>query len=948
MRSKRKGFAIVLVAALAGLIFLLGASLVVVSRLQTSAAHYDQRVRLARENARLGLGLALAELQDKAGKDVAVSFAGDALSAGNNEDFKGTRTAAVLQPFWTGVSDGGSTSWLVTRRFSGSEMNPENAYSGSSVELLGAGTVGDNHNLKVSVPTESIEIEGVDGFGEDDGKTIGNYGYWVGDLGVKGSYAWYDQVDRVTHMPYQQDPDEGTEGDETFVSQYRLRQASIAKPDIGFVDTNDETVTPSNRKRIDLFASDFQFRERFGDSDENERYLVGLSADEMMDSFHDFTPLSKGLLVDSKRGGFRFDLSLGEASSAFDDYDYYTRIGSSDLSVEDGYDNQRFRLDELHPAFLPSLSPVITQFNLNFSVYLSAAAAGNQVLTISYTATVEIWNPFTSALEFEGGTLKLGIVGLPTVSILGNDGDLVVHDPVELSYVEFEVDHFSSSPMRAGEIVVLSGPQVYEDSDPRYTLGAGDVKAAVLLEANVFLTNEVTSLVLNFESSDEVTLGMQFSMLDADGNVVAVRPYGKSGYVLDNQAFTDATSTEPLFGFSWKLSDSILPFGQGYNPFVPNLSTAVLDGWVADTSDLSNTAPDFESGSLSLLGYDPSAGGGSSTEYDLPVVFLPKQELVNVGQLSGAIETSSSDGVLLLGNAETAGVANDNEFFDRYFFSSIPTDITGWSSANQIPNAFYAPKSGQTIPALSSSNGDAAEGLYVHGMFNVHSTSIDAWAALLKGSPVSEHPYWSEVFDDASYLFMNHPLGGEDINIVDPATSPEIGSLDATRASLKKNAFALTEAEVDTLAGLIVKEIRTYVKGSDGTPNPFDSLEEFVDSGVIQNAIDAMELDPLMEVNPSWVVSGMPAEFRQSTVLNLISGVLSVRSDTFLLRAYGDSVDPANPETTWAKAYCEAIVQRTHEQYDDVIDESNVASDKSAIDRTFEIVAFRWLSPSEI
>jgi len=63
---------------------------------------------------------------------------------------------------------------------------------------------------------------------------------------------------------------------------------------------------------------------------------------------------------------------------------------------------------------------------------------------------------------------------------------------------------------------------------------------------------------------------------------------------------------------------------------------------------------------------------------------------------------------------------------------------------------------------------------------------------------------------------------------------------------------------------------------------------------------------------------------------------VAVRSDTFRVRAFGESVNPLDPATTEAVAYCEAIVQRTLEP----------APDGSG--RRFVVVAFRWLGPGDI
>ena len=62
---------------------------------------------------------------------------------------------------------------------------------------------------------------------------------------------------------------------------------------------------------------------------------------------------------------------------------------------------------------------------------------------------------------------------------------------------------------------------------------------------------------------------------------------------------------------------------------------------------------------------------------------------------------------------------------------------------------------------------------------------------------------------------------------------------------------------------------------------------------------------------------------------------LTVRSDTFRVRAYGDAVNPSDPTRTEATAWCEAIVQRTKDN----------PGDSSG---RFVITYFRWLGPDDI
>ena len=71
-------------------------------------------------------------------------------------------------------------------------------------------------------------------------------------------------------------------------------------------------------------------------------------------------------------------------------------------------------------------------------------------------------------------------------------------------------------------------------------------------------------------------------------------------------------------------------------------------------------------------------------------------------------------------------------------------------------------------------------------------------------------------------------------------------------------------------------------------------------------------------------------------IMTAISPMLSVRSDTFRLRAYGEALNPADATKVEATAWCEAIVQRTPE------------TAPSGLGRKFAVTCFRWLGPNDI
>lgn len=70
-------------------------------------------------------------------------------------------------------------------------------------------------------------------------------------------------------------------------------------------------------------------------------------------------------------------------------------------------------------------------------------------------------------------------------------------------------------------------------------------------------------------------------------------------------------------------------------------------------------------------------------------------------------------------------------------------------------------------------------------------------------------------------------------------------------------------------------------------------------------------------------------------ILAALGPMLTVRSDTFRIRAYGEAHHPVDPAKVEATAYCEAIVQRTPDPL-------------PGFGRRFIVTYFRWLGPEDI
>ena len=93
---------------------------------------------------------------------------------------------------------------------------------------------------------------------------------------------------------------------------------------------------------------------------------------------------------------------------------------------------------------------------------------------------------------------------------------------------------------------------------------------------------------------------------------------------------------------------------------------------------------------------------------------------------------------------------------------------------------------------------------------------------------------------------------------------------------------------------------------------------------------------------------GAPGFLTQGDLLQVLGPTLTARSDSFVIRAYGNATDPSGAVS--ASAWCEVIVQRTPEPLDP--DETGLnparAGEDGDFGRRFVVIGFRWLSAQEV
>jgi hypothetical protein len=267
----------------------------------------------------------------------------------------------------------------------------------------------------------------------------------------------------------------------------------------------------------------------------------------------------------------------------------------------------------------------------------------------------------------------------------------------------------------------------------------------------------------------------------------------------------------------------------------------------------------------------------------------------------------------------------------------------------------------------------------MQGAFNINSTSVAAWKAML-GSIHDPEAVMNRVApaSTTSAIAALPPVNSGEARISRfrlPASSSAAAGADPALAYwLGPREF--TDDELQTLAEKIVEQVRER--------GPFLSLAEFVNRrlsndetaqrGALQQAIDDSGLNsglaaaanagfeiPAAQValykygNPAAGAGpsnqGAPGFLSQADLLNVLGNAATARSDTFVVRGHGEARDPAGK--ILATATCEAVVQRVPEWLDpaDEVQTLPAALTRPAnqiFGRRFVVASFRWLSPKEI
>lgn len=955
MRTNERGLALLLVVSLMALVTLMVVSLAVITRIETRVGGVRAEQARARDNALLGLRTALGRLQEAAGPDRRVTATAES-------------TGPTNQPHWVGVWRTDTVgpepeTWLV----SGGGPDPRNAAAPSRQHVTlvrGDGSA----NLRVTAPLELLRTS------NDRESVNGGFAYFVADQGLKASLT------AAAPAPAQDD----------FFGQRRLLMGGSRA--LGFGDDG----------AVDAARSSFQAGLA------NLKHHAQLTALEpenaavIQSRWHDYAGWSRGLLVNTANGGLKTDLSLAGAT-AIPGLAAFTSLATPDRQIE---------LSPTYPMrpvgggtgdLYDGIHPIITQIGMQFSVHTISSTS--RTLETRLRFFVELTNPYAAALEAED--LRLVVSGLPRdVAIEARTvGTARDHGGATVNLESLYARHADAAGRPAIEFDLPFGASRWEPGRTlTWRLPAGDTMGEAANRELVYDASTRTSFwrerpgsaldgpdalvassELRFTGTDDWQVGFSLRRGDGDELVSGLLPV----FFPVETAWLDANSTLPDFGMEARLVDrSGGVSASGDSPWLREELTGDLrrrvygeDWWVPKVDletasyNVAFAAPNSGVEARQLFNRDPVDRSYLSYyqpgyNSDVALFELPRQPWLSVGALQH----------LPFGEGPIYNVGNSwserNDWFDAFFFSGRTAGALG-NETTLSPVLERVDASESLIDARSGQQ------WWVRGAFNINSVRPAAWAAVLRGLGTGR--------GDLTLAYPTHAADTGLVNGVSTATlprplarfaqsagetweiSPNPENFQAVLRTYRRGARSLTEPQVQGLAQVLADSIRARTS----QVGPYRSMAEFLapdmtrfagrnviehaifthDEGVV--AADRINWDQYFPDAPIPIDEAAPSFLTSADFMTPLAPQLSARSDTFIIRAYGETVPETRPEAfatsePVGRAWVEAVVQR----YPDGVTASDYAQADDSDWRTpmaeetwgrrFRVVALRWLREEDL
>ncbi len=406
---------------------------------------------------------------------------------------------------------------------------------------------------------------------------------------------------------------------------------------------------------------------------------------------------------------------------------------------------------------------------------------------------------------------------------------------------------------------------------------------------------------------------------------------------------------------------------------------------------------------------------------DVPVFELPRGPLLSLGALQHFRLTGQRP--FMIGNPWGATYTLNEirlpELFDRFYFSGlvdgmVPATTTAgdlilpnpllkplraWDAGNRAyrrvsiddVRLLMAPPSttdadGNVIPGPAPSS-TSSKYFVQTGAFNLNSPHALAWAAVLRGvrfpapkaftylnpsdanGTASDTDVATVQSGDAQFFRFSQTAQETykaEAGLAAPGEAPD----PAPNTHLFRQGMrTLSAAQVTALANKIVELLAVKHRSPD-SGGPFRSMDEFLTPSALFAGLDAdgNPLAPRTLLEAAIADTGINADIpefssqflTQADVMTALAPTLFPRSDTFVIRTYGEAVNPAT-NATEGRAWCEAVVQRLPEYFEAKDDDADATGDfadtapealtselNKVHGRRFKVLSFRWLTRSDI
>ena len=981
-RRANRGFALLITVVLLAFVVVLLVGLAAYTRIETAAAGNSQRQAQARENALLALNVALGQLQKHAGPDARVT-ATAASQIGVNP----------MKQYYTGVwqttGEPTAATWLVSGIERGEPDDPNaNIPAVRQIELVGARSAG----VANSVVATAQDIRAPDG-ASNNGGVVGRYAWWIGDQGVKASLGFPDRRSEVAGPAFAQEMNDV------------LRAQLPGPPTLfgGFVAGGRrggfDPLAPGNATKIPnaLSRGQLTFMAPITGGVPMTTFLPA--------EYHGITGRTFGVLASTRSdpvdSGLKRDLSLapdllGPAFAAYANYSGYMEAPADGGAVippitSPSSARRRYRItapiaSASNPPIAFGVAPVLTDFVLHLDV------TGTAARSISAWLYVGLWNPYTSALVPEDLTLE--IVGLPQVTLTSASASVTVSlqsvlpATLTLPFTGTRADRTSWLPGRLYAWTTASPAtstlRFYSKSQigaGRWTLPAG-------------ITGSVS---VNAPSLDAGTIRIRLS----NGNGTRLAEYVLPAY----DGFTASNDLGFAYGArlrqvssqdndrGWLVTPGLDPRALNLGPLAWGPFNPALGFAPASYS----SAVDTRAGLAHFLlfremGSDLEA---LTADNDVPLFELPRQPVLSLAQLQHV----QVEGARPFSVGNPWAPDGINAVFDRYFFSGVSAaDPPETMLSQPLPNVRLVPVDSVrtdrlqplAVRDLQQAGGLSAQHVLNAGAFNINSTNVAGWRAMFasqrfpggwsravidRNDPVTDvtgtqtdrdPPVIGESFADdnldtssnaAGFAVFRFPQSAQETFDAAPLPDPVAPSRVPFRRGVRGGDSIdvplahFNQRDVDDLAAAIAQKVGVKLRDS----GPFRTLEEFLGPSplfggrsLLEDAIADTELNsPSIAIKPSYDTTDTgfcSLTLTQADLLGLLAPAMQPRSDTFVIRAYGEVLNPTT-QAAEGRAWCEAEVQRLPapvELGDDV------AQPSGPLGRRFKVISFRWLTQSDI